>query len=44
MSDRRFVDTNILVYAHDLDAGGKYEIAGSLLRDLSESQTGIIST
>ncbi len=44
MSDRIFVDTNILVYAHDLDAGRKYEVARSLLRDLWESQTGIIST
>ena len=44
MSDRVFVDTNILIYAHDLDAGRKHEVAISLLRDLWESQTGVIST
>jgi predicted nucleic acid-binding protein len=44
MSDRIFVDTNVLIYAHDLDAGKKYEVAGKLLRDLWENQTGIIST
>jgi hypothetical protein len=27
MSDKTFVDTNILVYAHDLDAGKKHEKA-----------------
>ena len=31
MSAEFFVDTNILVYAHDLDAGEKHEIAKSLL-------------
>jgi predicted nucleic acid-binding protein len=44
MSDRVFVDTNILVYAHDLDAGRKHQVATSLLRDLWESQAGVIST
>jgi predicted nucleic acid-binding protein len=37
MSDKVFVDTNILVYAHDLDAGRKHQVAMSLLRDLWES-------
>jgi predicted nucleic acid-binding protein len=44
MIDKVFVDTNILIYGHDLDAGRKHEIARSLLRDLWENQTGIIST
>lgn len=44
MTDRVFVDTNVLVYAHDLDAGTKYEVAGRLLRDLWKSEIGIIST
>jgi predicted nucleic acid-binding protein len=44
MSDKVFVDTNILIYAHDLDAERKHETARSLLRDLWENQTGIIST
>jgi predicted nucleic acid-binding protein len=44
MSDRVFVDTNVLVYAHDLDAGNKHDVALSLLRGLWESQAGVIST
>ena len=44
MSDRVFVDSNILIYAHDLDAGMKREVASSLLRDLWDQQTGVIST
>jgi predicted nucleic acid-binding protein len=44
MSDKVFVDTNILIYAHDLDAGRKHETAKSLLRDLWENHTGVIST
>jgi predicted nucleic acid-binding protein len=38
-----FVDTNILVYAHDLSAGEKYECARSLLELLWESKTGCLS-
>ena len=44
MKDKIFVDTNILVYAHDLDAGRKYEIASRIIEDLWESETGVIST
>ena len=34
MSDKAFVDTNILVYAHDLEAGKKHEAARELVEDL----------
>lgn len=34
MSAEIFVDANILVYAHDLDAGEKHEQAKVLVRDL----------
>jgi predicted nucleic acid-binding protein len=44
MSGKVFVDTNVLVYAHDLDAGEKCETARSLLRDLWRSRSGVIST
>ena len=44
MNDRAFVDTNVLVYGHDLDAGRKYEIAGRLLRELWQDHSGVIST
>jgi predicted nucleic acid-binding protein len=32
MSDRIFVDTNILVYAHDLSAGDRHAKASAALR------------
>ena len=43
MSDKTFVDTNILIYAHDLDAKAKYEIAKEVLRDLWSSRAGVLS-
>jgi len=43
MTARTFVDTNILVYAHDRDAGPKSEIAASHLRDLWEGENGVTS-
>ncbi len=43
MSDLVFVDTNILVYAHDADAGAKRERAIETLRRLWESNTGRLS-
>ena len=42
--NRNFVDTNILVYAHDLDADFKNEIAGNILKKLWQEGTGVIST
>lgn len=44
MKDRTFVDTNILVYAHDLDAGNKHEIARGIVLELWESRSGMLST
>lgn len=44
MSGRIFVDTNILIYAHDLDAGPKRKIAVAIVQELWEQQTGVIST
>jgi len=44
MSDKVFVDTNILIYSHDTDAGEKYEKAVKLMVELWQSRTGIIST
>jgi predicted nucleic acid-binding protein len=42
--ERVFVDTNIIVYAYDRDAGGKHEIATNLLIDLWNTEGGVIST
>jgi len=43
MTGRVFVDTNVLIYAHDLDAGQKRERAVSILSDLWENENGVIS-
>lgn len=42
--NRNFVDTNILVYAHNLDADVKNEIAGNILKKLWREGNGVIST
>ena len=39
-----FVDTNILVYAHDADEGVKHLQAGEFFSQLRERRTGAIST
>ncbi len=39
-----FVDTNVLVYSYDVDAGSKHETARSVLRELWESRSGAVST
>jgi predicted nucleic acid-binding protein len=42
--DRIFVDTNVLVYSYDTDAGSKHDTARSVLQGLWESRTGVVST
>ena len=44
MTDKVFVDTNILVYAHDLDAGNKHDQAAEIVSQLWESRNGVLST
>jgi predicted nucleic acid-binding protein len=44
MSDRSFVDTNVLVYAHDVTAGGKHEKARALVERLWQDRSGVSST
>lgn len=43
MSVISFVDSNILIYAHDLDAGAKRDQAVAKLRELWDSGTGRLS-
>ena len=43
MTERVFVDTNVLIYAHDLDAGLKHDRAAAILSDLWEKENGIVS-
>jgi predicted nucleic acid-binding protein len=44
MSDKFFVDTNILVYAHDRSQGVKHQRAKTLLEELWNSGNGVLST
>lgn len=43
MSDKTFVDTNVLIYAHDVDAKSKHEIAKDVLRELWARRAGVLS-
>jgi predicted nucleic acid-binding protein len=43
-ASRRFVDTNILVYAHDRGAGEKHDLARALVERLWLERSGAIST
>ena len=44
MSDRIFLDTNILLYAYDIEACEKRHIAANLIRSLWQAGTGAVST
>jgi predicted nucleic acid-binding protein len=44
MSDSRFVDTNILMYAHDSTTGVKHERARALVEELWRGRSGAVST
>ncbi|MFB3813792.1 MAG: PIN domain-containing protein [Terriglobales bacterium] len=44
MSDKCFVDTNILVYAHDRAGGAKRQRALALVEQLWKSGDGVLST
>ena len=41
---KTFVDTNILIYAYDVDAGAKHTKAKALLKELWLNRDGLIST
>lgn len=44
MNGRAFVDTNILVYAHDRAAGAKQERAREAVTELWDHRSGVLST
>lgn len=44
MSDRYFVDTNVLLYAHDAAAGPKHARAKQLIEELWRNRSGVVST
>ncbi len=39
-----FIDSNILVYAHDPTEGSKYDTAVAILKDLWRNRAGVLST
>jgi predicted nucleic acid-binding protein len=43
MTAKTFVDTNILVYAHDVDQGQKHQTARDILIELMQSRSGALS-
>jgi predicted nucleic acid-binding protein len=44
MSDKYFVDTNILMYAHDATSGPKHDRARALVEELWHTRSGVVST
>ena len=43
MSGKTFVDSNVLIYAHDVDAKAKHEVSKQVLRELWRDRTGALS-
>lgn len=43
MSAKTFVDTNVLIYAHDVDARNKHDVANRVLRELWSQRAGVLS-
>lgn len=41
---KMFIDTNILIYAFDVSAGKKHQVASHILSDLWNSGLGVLST
>jgi predicted nucleic acid-binding protein len=44
MTGKTFIDTNVLIYAHDVDATEKHQIAKTVLQTLWTERTGVLST
>lgn len=43
MNAKTFVDTNVLIYAYDVEARGKRDIASGILRQLWNERSGAVS-
>lgn len=43
MNVKTFIDTTVLIYAHDIDAQAKHEVAKNVLHELWSERTGILS-
>jgi predicted nucleic acid-binding protein len=44
MGAKAFVDTNVLIYAHDIDAAAKHQTAKRILQELWSRRTGALSS
>jgi predicted nucleic acid-binding protein len=42
--DKTFIDSNLIIYAYDISAGKKHEIASKIMLDLWNSELGVLST
>ena len=43
MNARTFIDTNVLIYAHDCDAKAKHTAAKNILGELWSERNGVLS-
>lgn len=43
MPEKTFIDTNVLIYAHDVDANSKHKVAKDVLRELWSERAGVLS-
>jgi len=43
MNARTFIDTNVLIYAHDTDAEARHVAAKGILRELWSERNGVLS-
>jgi predicted nucleic acid-binding protein len=43
MIDKVFVDSNVLVYAHDADSGNKQRIAANAVAEILDARSGVLS-
>jgi predicted nucleic acid-binding protein len=43
MNDKTFIDTNVLIYGHNVDAKAKHEAAKRVLQELWNSRSGALS-
>jgi len=42
--DKTFIDSNLIIYAYDISAGKKHEVASKIILDLWNSELGVLST
>lgn len=43
MTEKVFVDSNVLVYAHDADAGDKQRVAAKTVAEILDARSGVLS-